>query len=190
MISNHHTIKVLPTLLIAGASMLWQQPLMAQISHGGQPYSFSSAVTDSIATRTMAALDVATLVAEDELEAAQDLPVPPRFGYAFKVSLGPDSSGTWIELPNGDWLWRLRIITPGAYSINLLYNYFWLPAGAKFFIYNEDRSMVLGSFTSANNKDHGKFSTGLVRGDISILEYYEPAEEVMPETMMQRRSLK
>ena len=150
-------------------------PVEAQISQGGRPYSFSSAVTDSIATRIMAALDVAALVAEDELEAAQDSPVPPRFGYAFSVSLGLDNAGTWTELPNGDRLWRLSLVAPGAYSINLLYDEFWLPEGARFFIYNEDRSMVLGAFTSANNKDYGKFSTGLVRGDISILEYYEPA---------------
>lgn len=175
MTPNHLTIKVLPTLLIAGASLLWQRPLMAQISQGGRPYSFSSTVADTIATRTMAALDVAALMADDELEAAQDLPVPPRFGYAFKVSLGLDSAGTWTELLNGDRVWRLSIAAPGAYSINLLYDEFWLPEGGRFFIYNEDRSMVLGSFTSANNKEHGKFSTSLVRGDVSMLEYYEPA---------------
>ncbi len=150
-------------------------PAEAQISQGGQPYSFSSTVIDSIDTRTMAALDVAALVAEDELEAAQGSPLPPRFGYAIKVSLGLGSAGTWTDLPNGDRLWRLRISAPGAYSINLLYDDFWLPAGGRFFIYNADHSILLGAFTSANNKEHGKFSTGLVRGDISILEYYEPA---------------
>lgn len=74
----------------------------AQISQGGQPYSFSSAVTDSITAHVTAALDVAALLAEDELEGAQDSPVPPRFGYAFKVSLGLDSAGTWTDLPNGN----------------------------------------------------------------------------------------
>ncbi len=148
----------------------------AQVSQGGRPYSFTSSIADSMATSTMGAVDVATLLAEDELEAALDTPVPPRFGYAIEVSLGLESAGTWTELPNGDRVWRLRIAAPGAYSINLLYDEFWLPAGGRFFIYNADHSMVLGAFTSANNKNHGKFSTGLVRGDISILEYYEPAD--------------
>ena len=102
-----------------------------QISQGGQPYGFSSTVADSIATRTMAALDVDALLAEDALDAAQDSPVPPRFGYAFSVSLGLDSAGTWTDLPNGDRLRRLRIIAPGAYSINLLYDEFWLPVGSR-----------------------------------------------------------
>ena len=139
-------------------------PVVAQISQGGRPTSFSSTLTDAIATRTMAALDVAALMAEDDLESAQGSPPPLRFGYAFAVSLGLDSAGTWTELPNGDRLWRLRIVAPGAYSINLLYDDFWLPVGGRLFIYNEDRHMVLGAFTAANNKDHGKFSTGLVRG--------------------------
>ena len=54
-----------------------------------------------LAPEFMAALDVAILLAEDELEAAQDSPLPPRFGYAIKVSLGLDSAGTSMELPSG-----------------------------------------------------------------------------------------
>ena len=123
------------------------QLLLAQVSEGGQPYTFSSLIADSIATITMASVDVAALLAEDELEAQQGIPVPFRFGYPFDVSLGLDNAGTWTELPNGDYVWRLRIVSPGAYSINLLYDEFKLPPGAKFFIYNEDRSMVLGAFS-------------------------------------------
>ncbi len=122
----------------------------------------------------MDSVDAAALLAEDAAEAERGKNVPPRFGYAFEVNLGLDNAGTWTILPNGHRLWRLRIVAPGAYSINLLYDEFNLPPGAKFFIYNEDRSIVLGAFTSRNNKDHGKFSTGPVQGSISILEYYEP----------------
>ncbi len=122
----------------------------------------------------MKTVDVTALLSEDELEAQQGIPVPFRFGYPFEVNIGLDSAGTWTELPSGDRVWRMRIVAPGAYSINLLYDEFWLPPGAKFFIYNEDRSMVLGAFSSVNNKDHGKFSTGPVQGSVNILEYYEP----------------
>ena len=87
--------------------------LIAQVSQGGQPLTFSVSVADTILTHTTDFLDVAALLAEDELEAAQDSPVPPRFGYAFKVSLGMDSAGTWTNLPNGGRLWRL-LATPAA----------------------------------------------------------------------------
>ncbi len=128
MVRDHLYSKYIGMVIVAMGHV---NQVEAQISQGGRPYSFSSTVIDSIATRTMAALDVAGLVAEDELEASQDSPVPPRFGYAIEVSLELDSAGTWTELPNGDHLWRLRIAAPGAYSINLLYDDFWLPEGGR-----------------------------------------------------------
>lgn len=35
--------------------------------------------------------------------------------------------------------------------------------------------MVIGAFTAANNKEYGTFSTAPVKGNIVILEYFEPA---------------
>ena len=34
------------------------------------------------------------------------------------VSITPDSRGTWLDLPNGARLWRLRIEAPGATDLN------------------------------------------------------------------------
>lgn len=81
-------------------------------------------------------------------------------------------------MPDGDKLWRLSIFCPNATSINLLYDRFWLPEGAKFFIYSEDEQQQLGAFTSKNNKgkkeNPGEFSTALVYSNHIILEYYLP----------------
>ena len=104
----------------------WGKALIAQVSEGGMPFTFSSSIADSIPTVRMDSVDVDSLLAEDELETKQRMPVPFRFGYPFEVSLGLDSAGTWTELANGDRVWRLRIAAPGAYSINLLYDEFWL----------------------------------------------------------------
>ncbi len=164
----------LPGVVVVSVTLCLNRPLLAQVSAGGQPYTFANPVADTIHYVIMDSVDVAALLAEDAAEAERGKNVPPRSGYAFEVDLGLESAGTWTELPRGARVWRLRIVAPGAYSINLLYDEFWLPDGAKLFIYNEDRSMVLGAFTSMNNKDHGKFSTGPVQGSISILEYYEP----------------
>jgi PKD repeat protein len=146
--------------------------LMAQVSAGGTPVSFTKTMRTTIQSITMPPVDVAALLAEDSLEQAKG--VPYRFGYPFEVAYDLQNSGTWETLSDGGRLWRLRIESPGAYSINLVYDRFWLPPGAKFFIYNEDRSMVIGAFTERNNKEHGKFATAPVKGDVSILEYYEP----------------
>jgi len=58
---------------------------------------------------------------------------PPRFGYRHDVNYNMENSGEWTDLPNGDKIWRLAISCPGALSINLLYDRFWLPDDAKFF---------------------------------------------------------
>ncbi len=157
--------------LIAGAAQ-------AQISEGGVPYSFGKAVRVDVGTVTTARVDARAMLAQDA--AAEGKDVPLRFGYPFDVDYTLDNSGTWETLPDGARLWRLKIESPGAYSINLVYRAFWLPAGAKFFIYTPDRSYVIGAFTERNNKDYGEFATAPVPGDACILEYYEPAGTSSP----------
>ncbi len=106
--------------------------------------------------------------------------IPPRFGYRNKVNFNMSNSGEWITLGNGDKLWRLNINSPGALSLNLLYDKFWLPAEGKLFIYSKDGKNSIGAFTSINNngkKDNIKgFATGLIYADDIIIEYWQPAK--------------
>ena len=41
----------------------------------------------------------------------------------------------------------------------LEYNQFYLPDGATLFVYNEDASMIIGAYTSANNQSDMLFAT-------------------------------
>ncbi len=146
--------------------------ITAQVSFGGSPISFSNLLTSNIPIVIMPPVDVQALLDIDEVEQAQGLPF--RFGFGNEVSYNLDNSGVWDTLSDGGRIWRLCIFSPGAFSINLIYDQFWLPNGASFFIYNNDTTNVLGAFTSQNNKPHGKFSTGIVKGNRIFLEYYEP----------------
>lgn len=119
-------------------------------------------------------VDVDQLLAQDSVE--RKLGLPLRFGYPFEVNYTLENSGEWQDLPDGGRVWRLQIEVPEAYSTNLLYDEFYLPEGAQLFLFNADGSMRLGAFTSKNNKIHGKFATGLLKGPICNLEYFEPAE--------------
>jgi hypothetical protein len=96
------------------------------------------------------------------------------------VNYDLNSAGTWTVLTNGDRIWQLEISCPNALSINLLYDKFWLPERAKFFIYSHNKKHSIGAFTSINNKgDKEKpqgFATGLIYGDRVILEYYLPED--------------
>jgi hypothetical protein len=168
--------KNLPLILSVSAVLLLfaATDAFAQLSVGGEPPSFNRLTKESIHTITMGYVDVELLLAEDEIDLENGL--PPRFGYPFEVNYNMENSGTWETLPDGSRLWRLKIASPGAYSINLIYDHFWMPEGARMFLYNEDRSMVLGAFTAQNNKPWDEFATGLVKGDICYIEYHEPVD--------------
>jgi hypothetical protein len=148
-----------------------QQPAMAQISAGGTPPSFSLRLSGSPPTIQMPRVDVPALMAEDE-QTGND---PYRFAAAMDVALNLKNSGRWEMLPGGDRLWRLRISSPGAFSIGLLYDDWYIPKGGQLFIYNDDHSMVIGALTSFNNWEYGKNITQHVAGDATTLEYFEPA---------------
>jgi len=100
-----------------------------------------------------------------------------RYGYDYKVNYNLKNIGTWDTLENGDRLWRLKIICPAAYSINLVYNNFYLPENSMFFIYNEEQNYVLGPYTERINRNYDEYATGLIPGSTTILEYFEPFQK-------------
>lgn len=153
-------------------------PALAQLSAGGTPPSFELNLRNDIETVIMPAIDVDSLEALEEIEYARGLPY--RFGAPFDVNYSLENSGTWDVLPDGSKIWRLKIIAPLAYTMNLIYDVYWLPEGAKLFLYNEDHSQILGAFTAQNNRPHGYFGTTFLDGDVTILEYYEPAHVSQP----------
>ncbi len=158
------------TLTIA---ILLSGPAMAQLSAGGTPLSFEKKLGAAVPTVEMAPVDVPAMLAQDTIE--EEMGLPYRFGYPFDVNLGLDNAGAWEELPDGDRVWRLRVFCRDAFSINLMYNRYYLPEGARLFVYSEDQSHVLGAFTAQNNKDGKLFATAPVKGEVTIVEYHEPA---------------
>ncbi|MCW3807256.1 trypsin-like peptidase domain-containing protein [Plebeiibacterium marinum] len=97
-----------------------------------------------------------------------------QFAHQFTVSYSPDNSGKWFVLEDGSRVWKLRISSPGAYSINLIFDRYVLPDGASLVIYNADQSDMIGAFTSKNNKPSGILATAPVFGDEITVEYREP----------------
>jgi len=100
---------------------------------------------------------------------------PLKFAHSFSVSLSTENSGTWIE-QEGYRIWTIGVESEGAYSINLIFSKYKLPNGARLFIYNEDKSDVIGAFTSKNNQESGMLATMPVAGDKIIVQYEEPCD--------------
>ncbi len=144
----------------------------SQLNIGGEPKSFSESVKSDIPKAVMPRMDVTKAKEEDLTNTAKNKPW--RIGLPIPVDYNLGNSGTWDELPNGDRIWRLSISSPEALSISLLYNDFYLPPGALMYLYNEQKTQVLGAFTERNNKPTRQFATALTHGDMVTIEYYEP----------------
>jgi len=144
--------------------------LMAQQSIEGIPYSIEHDLPNTFNQITLPSLDIEQLLEEDR---NAPIATPFRYGYKFDVNLSLNNSGEWLDLENGDRIWRLTINSQDAFALSLEYNEFYLPVGSTLFIYNEDYSMILGGYTNVNNQSDMLFSTPLVQGDIIHLEYYE-----------------
>ena len=90
------------------------------------------------------------------------------------VNIDIYTSGSWEMIEQGGKFWRVKLICYGALALNVQFDAFHLPKSGNLYLYNEEKSMVLGAFTSMNNHESGLFSTELIKGDAIIIEYYEP----------------
>ena len=142
----------------------------AQISDGGQPYSFSNP------------LELPTTLHPNPSElqnAKQDISKDcnamefARF-LSLNISL-EDKAWQKTSTNNGSMIYRLAISSPGALAIGAYFSDMHIPNGAKLFIYSPDHKQLIGAFTSFNNSSSGLFATEYILGDKMIIEYAEPA---------------
>ncbi|MBL0125939.1 MAG: hypothetical protein IPP83_00485 [Flavobacteriales bacterium] len=116
----------------------------------------------------------ATAAAMDDAvrDAANKLPLYARFVVA---PADLDHSGVWTELPGGDRIWRLRVVSPGAHAMELFFSDVYLPPGSQVHVYDDAREQVIGGSTAAHVQADGSFTTDMVYGDACTVEYHEPA---------------
>jgi len=155
---------------------------IAQISRGGTPPSEIYSDLENINNLPviiMEEFDIDKLIEEDKLP-ENGINKPLRFAKAFDVNINVKEKGLLEILPNNDKLWRLRIKSPGAYSLNLTFGEYVLPVGAKIFISNKSKTHTIGAFTEENNKQSKILAIQPVEGDEIIIEYSEPSEITNP----------
>ncbi len=169
-------MRILSTLIISFFIVSLSFHTRAQISQGGKPFSFGKFFKQQsiIPIATMPVVNLDSLRNEDEINDKIETK-PFRFGYNYYSNLSLYNSGLWTKLENGDRIWQLAIRCPDALTINLALNNFYLPKGAKLFIYNSEKSYWIGAFTNENNNVEKEMGTDLIPGQEIILEYFEPA---------------
>jgi hypothetical protein len=145
----------------------------AQQGNGGIGHYFPEAGWKSIPLITYPTPDVEALRQEDLILDEQG-EQPWRFGFNHPTQINSSSNGTWIQAKNGDLIWLVRIKCPEALTINLAFNQTEIPSGNELYVYNPDKTFILGKFTQEHLYE-GQLGTELVPGDEVIIEYYVPA---------------
>ena len=160
---------VLTVILLTGVAS-------GQISQGGRPLQVSMLKSAKIPVVVMPAVNNQLLEKQaiEEYQTKAKLK-PFRFATPFEVNFTTQNSGEWTTAADGTHVWRLMIRSQGAKSLNLIFNRFALPVGARLFLFNEKEHHYLGAFTSFNNKPSGKFAVSPVAGDELTVQYEIPA---------------
>ena len=157
-------------------SILFCTHLNAQISFGGFPYPEVIESTQSI--RTARPLETIVLPSIDSSSiASQDEAIRvggTQFAYSHAVNFTPENSGVLLTDSFGTKVWRLRVRSEGAYSLNVIFNRYRLEKGEKVFIYTPTKSHIIGAFTEQNNLPENLLATAPVEGDEIIIEYISP----------------
>lgn len=96
------------------------------------------------------------------------------FAHPFEVNFTTSNSGEWYKSQSNYVIWKLTIRSEGAYSINLIFDDFELPEGAKLFVFSETEEYILGAYTHKNNNKSGKFAISPVAGDEITVQFEVP----------------
>jgi len=158
-------------LLIASMSVYAQVP--TRFLNTGDITSRGYFETPAITSTVDVAIDVTMAIEKDEREIELGLTLPFRFGKGAEVNYNLQNSGEWFEKGNGK-VWKLKIRSKNAFSINLIIKKLSLPEKAELIIYNEERTMAFGPVTSENVPPSGRLMTDLLEGESITLELFVP----------------
>lgn len=163
-------LRTLPVLVLLATSA----PALAD----DMPASFSAPVPglDAVPVAFMLPVDPGVL----EAVHAGELPAKARpngawrFAEPLDVYLDLGNAGAWESLADGSRLWRARIASPGATSLNLGLSRFDVPAGARLWLYDDAGEVVQGPYTRADRTPEGGLWTALVPADEIVVELLLP----------------
>jgi hypothetical protein len=159
----------------------------SQITTNERPISVQRGfgeITEKTITSTGSLIDLPIpnmqKIYQEDAEREKDSMALQRTAVAIQVSLNMEQSGKWTTLKDGGKLWQLAIHAKDAKALDFVFDKFWLPEGGKFFIFNPDTKETIGAVTSkflrGTKAEPANFSTAILKGDMVILEYYQPRE--------------
>lgn len=162
-------------LMAIGAFLSLGLSLTAQIQgDGGIPKNHKTALTSQLKTVHFPEPDIQALRAEDAINDVEKTG-PWRFGYNNDSWLNMQNSGEWYDLSNGGKVWVIRLECKKALTVNLTFEDLVIPEGNELYVYNQDKSFILGKFVEKHVYE-GQLGTELLPGSVAIVEYYVAPE--------------
>lgn len=150
-----------------GASSLY-----GQVEHPGEPLGINRQLKAANVIYTLPPPDPLKIDALRESN-RDNITKPLSFALVRQVNLNPEANGSWSQ--EGDLrVWRMHLISPGAYSLGAIFNKYELQAGVKLFVYDPRHSSIKGAFTSGNNKASGVLPVGHIPGQELVIEMQVP----------------
>ena len=140
--------------------------IFAQISYGGSPKFYNRQESVDFITPD-----------RDNLIDRGFAPMVFQFGDEYHMNINVFEVSTPI-LDNGIYTYLIGIESQGAYGMGFIFDDFYLSDNSTLFIYDEQRTMFLGSFTAQNNKDSFVLPTAIAKGDRVVIELNIPEDEI------------
>jgi V8-like Glu-specific endopeptidase len=149
--------------------------LSAQLSEGGTPES--QLIPGLKSTVKLPYYKLKSFNKKDLLEYDKNHPIPFRYAIFEDVNIDLKSAGRKDTIPGkGGFFWRLKIESDSAYSIQLILRKFFIPRGARLFVYNEQLTQLLGAFTANNMQEDSSLVISDIAGNKAVIEYDEPGD--------------
>lgn len=145
----------------------------SQISEGGTPPSFKY---KSELKSIEAPLSVPVNFSVEDMKKADEWQYrngisPIKIAHCIPASYSLMKDGVHTTLPGGERITTLNLEAKDAIALIVSYQEFYIPEGGKLFIYNADKTHILGAYTDTTNPSGDIFSTELIAGDQVIFEY-------------------
>jgi hypothetical protein len=151
-------------------SLLWLFPVAwSQLPHGGKPYPYNT-IKSSIKPIVLSGFNMQKAIDESLSSDAVSGKKPFKFAWNYSLDLSPENSGTWAETSDGTRIWRIHLVSPGAFGVNVDFSQYQLEPGCMLFIYPPSQEYFLGGFNFINNNENQTLPTEFLEGEEIVLE--------------------
>lgn len=154
---NSHAIRILRVILFCLIIYAGGTPLLVNAQH---PFVPQTDITYTLPP-----------IPNDTLEALQTRN-PNMFAYPFIVDINIVNQGSSILL-NDTIYYTIQCASPGAFSLNVLFDSVHIPDNGTIWLYNPQKTSIAGPFSNKNIRNHA-FASPLIWDDTICITYSEP----------------